>query len=930
MQKTVPNNIYKISANQNDIIDQSKKGKSILYDEEFISLINGLNDSIKDYFKVCKHNILETNSIINYYEEHNKSLETSINDILNSEQNHNISEFFIEKFKQINEYINQLKINNNSSKKNLEFFFEDAKIFFKKMKIKKNEKLVEIKKDFSISNISNNSLKAKEISNIKPFLFSIKNNYSKIINLLNKLNEFNFILSGINSDIADDFVNLQKNIKKEIDLFTNMIINNLNDRKSITHFDKVDANTYFENNINNEKRSKSLSNQYSKKIEKMLVINRNNENKIKELVNQLNIYKKKLNDTKNNNSLNKKILKLENIIKEKNIIISSLNNTQIFNPKTSSNSSLNLNNILNQKDEKISELEKEISVYQNKENIQNNQIKDLKNNLMMKIKKYENQINIMNNKINQINRIIDNKNREIFKLKNENTKFINLLNKNNNENYLSYNESEEINQKLKNDIEKYNNLINQYENHTTELDNKINNNNDNNYFLRNKINKLNKEIETLINKNTMNEQKINSMNITYNKIYQFSKEQKININKLNLELMNYKQKEKLNEETNNKFLKQIEELNNNILNSNRIIEEKDELIRLLNIKRNDSNSQNKNNIKPIYNEINNLKTENENLEKEIESLKLENKKVLGIGNSLSGNNNLIKKNINNSDIKQLKELNIQLFEENNSIKKQNIELIEKIKQLTLKNNQIEESFTPKNESIIRLESDISKKNEEIEGLKTFIFKLQSQLETKDDNINLLKKKSFDQTKLQNEKGALSKSDTKKRHSNIDKNINDFQTDPNTEKIKELLNKLNESEKQIRILQNKNKELQFELENKEINKELQAFRTEDNNFSNYEEEFDLKKMIGGARDKNRSEDINIDYPGIQGIKDKYKELLQSFNMLEEQIKILILNININNKIRPQIRQICQLLRISAHNIELILSGKDKKKALGLID
>ena len=137
MQKTVPNNIYKISANQNDIIDQSKKGKSILYDEEFISLINGLNDSIKDYFKVCKHNILETNSIINYYEEHNKSLETSINDILNSEQNHNISEFFIEKFKQINEYINQLKINNNSSKKNLEFFFEDAKIFFKKMKIKK-------------------------------------------------------------------------------------------------------------------------------------------------------------------------------------------------------------------------------------------------------------------------------------------------------------------------------------------------------------------------------------------------------------------------------------------------------------------------------------------------------------------------------------------------------------------------------------------------------------------------------------------------------------------------------------------------------------------------------------------------------------------------------------------------------------------------
>ena len=67
-----------------------------------------------------------------------------------------------------------------------------------------------------------------------------------------------------------------------------------------------------------------------------------------------------------------------------------------------------------------------------------------------------------------------------------------------------------------------------------------------------------------------------------------------------------------------------------------------------------------------------------------------------------------------------------------------------------------------------------------------------------------------------------------------------------------------------------------------------------------------------------------------MKDKYKDLFQRFNMLEEQIKILILNININNKIKPYIKQICQLLRISTKNIELILGGKEKKKALGLID
>ena len=149
-------------------------------------------------------------------------------------------------------------------------------------------------------------------------------------------------------------------------------------------------------------------------------------------------------------------------------------------------------------------------------------------------------------------------------------------------------------------------------------------------------------------------------------------------------------------------------------------------------------------------------------------------------------------------------------------------------------------------------------------------------------------------------------------------------------INNILNKLNDAEKKITILQNKNKELQFKLEEKQVEKEISNFRTENVNFSNYEEEFDIRKMVSGAREKNRSEDINIDYPGIQGIKDKYRELLQIMNMLVEQVKILIFNINCNNKIKPQITQICQLMRISPKNIQLIISGKNKKKALGLLE
>lgn len=50
------------------------------------------------------------------------------------------------------------------------------------------------------------------------------------------------------------------------------------------------------------------------------------------------------------------------------------------------------------------------------------------------------------------------------------------------------------------------------------------------------------------------------------------------------------------------------------------------------------------------------------------------------------------------------------------------------------------------------------------------------------------------------------------------------------------------------MQHKNKELQFKLDEKQVEKEFSGYRTEDYNFSNYEEEFDLKKMVNGAREK----------------------------------------------------------------------------------
>jgi DNA repair exonuclease SbcCD ATPase subunit len=341
-------------------------------------------------------------------------------------------------------------------------------------------------------------------------------------------------------------------------------------------------------------------------------------------------------------------------------------------------------------------------------------------------------------------------------------------------------------------------------------------------------------------------------------------------------------------------------MNNNIYKNNKIIEQKDELIKQLREKKEIPNSQININMsnQPNNNEIILLKFENEKLKNEIASLKSSRK-----GNT----NNLLTNNIspslygnNNQDSQKL---NINLMNENKTLKTKITQLEENIKLLTSKNE--EQKNTIKN-----LEIQLDKKQEEIAGLHDFIVKLQSKLENEDF---IIQKSNVGKT-------SKSQMDIKNQ---TDQNI--------AEKMKNYLDLLNKANNDISALQKKNKELQFKLEEKQLEEDLSGFRTEEVNFSNYEEEFDLKKMVNGARDKNRSEDINIDYPGMQGVKEKYKDLQQNMNMLEEQVKILISNINCNNnKIKPQISQICQIMRIPAKNIPLIIAGKNKKKSLGLID
>ena len=796
-----------------------------IYDEEFVNLINSLNDSIKEYYKVSKNNITEANTILISYDQQAQSIINLMNLMVNTSSYDRLNELFGQ-IPRVLEVIKQMKINTNSNNNNLTLFFDDAKILFKSMRFKRKEKLNEINNNninnqffqipsdsFTDSSNQDNKL-IKNINNkindpVNPngnlnnsLISTINTIYNRIMKLLNRFSEFNYMLSKINFEESNKFNNLQNNIKKEFENFFNFLRKNLGNNSKIMTQNKscknINENKLDQGNVNNRN---SFSNQENEKLKKF---NEMSKKKIMELNNQLNLYRNKVRDLemKNNNF----IIKLQNA--EQNImnLESNMNNNNMINNNT------DFNNALNQKDFQIINLQKQLKVFQKNENALNIQINNLNNQFKEKLGQYE-------FKISQMSESMANQKKFIANLQNE----------------LSLKSNEIENMRLSMPDQP-------------------------GYDMNKNIKILNMEI----------------------------KEKESKIKALNEELINYQRKEKINQ-------KQIEDMNNNIFNYEKIIKQKDELI---------------NNNYKDNNDVLKIKLENEKLKKQIEELKNIN------NNYLLQNQRMINGNVNSYEMPEMR----------------NQELLTKINELNQENQNLKENLSAINESKVKLELDIAKKNDELEGFKQVIYKLQDKLEKNQDDEEDRKNRNnterSEHNKSNNFKTEVNLRDQNASGKNLNKSF-EMPKDNNTQLMNKFLKQINDAEKRISLLQNKNKELQFKLDEKQVEKDFSGYRTEDYNFSNDEEEFDLKKMVNGAREKNRSEDINIDYPGVQSVKDKYKELLQNMHLLEEQVKILISNISCTNKIKPQITQICQLMRIPAKNIQAIINGKDKKKMLGLV-
>ena len=141
IQNTEPN-ISPLMMQQNIIQNKDKMSRfNQLYDDDFISLINGLSDSIKEYYKVSRNNIKEANSFLSFYEHEGKSIQLLMDQIINSNSYQRVNEVF-QQIPKINKIMSELKLNTKSNELNLNLFFDDAKILFKRMKLKRKEKIL--------------------------------------------------------------------------------------------------------------------------------------------------------------------------------------------------------------------------------------------------------------------------------------------------------------------------------------------------------------------------------------------------------------------------------------------------------------------------------------------------------------------------------------------------------------------------------------------------------------------------------------------------------------------------------------------------------------------------------------------------------------------------------------------------------------------
>ena len=1010
-----------------------------IYNDEFVKLINTLLDSIKEYYKVSKNITKNEKVLINSAEYGINNSQSIINKIINEEVDLNQINLYNKIIENLITTLNKLEININSSEKNLLYFFEDAKVLFRKMNLKRKEMIMNYQK--RINSISNKKIgvSASNSSNKKnrykmPNQSEIQSKLKNNLFMQNQKSEINCRISGkvldgifpYETKTLENNRNFNSNsindvrIRQKARTYSKKINNKFEDSKMVNGDKNEDSALKGQykgiNNIekyNNEelkmlvkkyeiqikklnielKKYQMNDNRYTnystiqndnqKKNKLILALKdnlRNNNIKYNELYSKLNDSQNKIKKLEEENLIlkssttslvNKSIsfkdqeknankiltIKLNNLIKENSILKKNIESLKYSNPVSVSD--FNYRNSQQKNDYLITNqpLEKEVELLRKQLSDEMNKNKELLNKSISMKNKYNSEISQISKRNTELSKLLLNKQNALFKLEKDN------LDKN----------KELANLKLSLNNLKQNSNIDQEKQKV--IDSYRNNNSkgdiNNNIIIEN--NK--KEIEQLKNLNNTLQDKIkyyqtqikNIKNELYEKI-QENIELKNNTDKQMRDMKNdyentIKELEEKNKELesnlgdcqnfNNNLNQQIDSLNQQIVAKD---------IKILELNYQNEQTQNKcssleEQNKKISEELNTKKTDDNKINEENQQIsilkeELEQQKILSndLNNELSKIKNdkqILTKKISNYENEILN--NNKNNDINEEIKKKLNQEIENLKKenssLKLNNEKLSNQLT----DILSGNKKLNNiNNEEKEQLKNQIFNMKTDKEKYDNEIKVLKREN---EKMKDQIYRLSKSlpeeynelqqqynDLENKYKNLVKSKHDtikIEQSPaagsastgrkNDEKMEEL----NKAKKEIEQIKKKNMELVRQLEEKEFKKNCYDNKSEEN-VSNYEEEFDLRKMAKGAKDKNRSQDINIDYPGIQAIKEKYRELDFYYNSLEGLVKKLLLTIQCTPKNKTYINELCKIVGLDLETTNKILTNRNKNLLLSLFN
>ena len=289
LKKSAKSNVI----NKNSYINTNNPLKYI-YDEEFITSINDLSSSIKNYFQNNKLYLGNIKLISENMNEQALFARSAINDILlyfnqltnNNKLNDTNEKYIKDKMKLINERIdkiNELKLSMTNNIKNCEnsffVFYDEAKLHFKRMKNIRTEKIEKYNKN--IYNINSHYHKTVSHSpSSKIALSKSKKNVNINNNIINNMNVNKIPSSSVNNSLTNS---INMNIGDITDFRTLKIkyIELFKENKKLKQdlIYSINSNSNINNNIKNKTNLHRCTSANKKKyIEKNLTFSNNNSN----------------------------------------------------------------------------------------------------------------------------------------------------------------------------------------------------------------------------------------------------------------------------------------------------------------------------------------------------------------------------------------------------------------------------------------------------------------------------------------------------------------------------------------------------------------------------------------------------------------------------------------------------------------------------